>query len=436
MGPRGGERMSVVSLEARELRETVAVLSKTSAAETRQRAMDQFLARGFPTTQDEDWKYTDLTSVVDISERWLADAAVTGGESLNEAQIQEITSAVEAHWLVFENGYLNKGLSDTFAGLEISIASIDGGDTDLDMDDPLSDLSAALMTDGVSIQISEKARVDKPVGLLFADRATSGPQLTQARVHIHLGAGSAARFVEYHVSDGDQDHYSNVFVELSVSDDASVDYVRVQNRGNSHSQTQRLNVQLLECSTLRHFGLDIGGALARNDLKIDIAGENASAEFNGLYIGAEKQHIDNHTRVDHRVGPATSTQEYRGILSGRSRCVWNGKAIVHKGADGTDARQANHNLLLAEHCEINAKPELEIYADEVKCAHGTTVGQLDEAALFYLRSRGLDQKHAKRILTRAFATSVLLQSPIPELHDFITAQVEQRLTEIGSGDPE
>jgi Fe-S cluster assembly protein SufD len=185
---------------------------------------------------------------------------------------------------------------------------------------------------------------------------------------------------------------------------------------------------------MRHFGLDLGGALARSDLKIDIAGADASAEFNGLYIGSDQQHIDNHTRVDHRVGPATSAQEYRGILSGRSRCIWNGKAIVHKGADGSDAEQANHNLLLSAHSEINAKPELEIYADEVKCAHGTTVGQLDDAALYYLRTRGINPQHAKRILTRAFATSVVEKSPIAELRDLISSQVEQRLGDLDSED--
>ena len=428
--------MSVVALNADELRNVVAAAGDTATSKMRLRAVNSFLSRGFPSARDEDWKYTDLAGVIDISERWLASSPTSIDELPDTAQIREITSSIDANWLVFANGQLDRDLSDALSQSDITVSPIIDGEPDLDIDDPLSDLSAALMANGINIRVAKGTRLDKPIGLLFADRATSGPQLTQARVHVQLDASSAAKFVEYHTSAGEQDHYSNVFVGLSVDEDASVDYVRIQNRDQRHSQTARLNVHLSERSNIRHFGLDIGGALARSDLKIDIAGADASAEFNGLYIGAEKQHIDNHTRVDHRVGPATSAQEYRGILSGQSRCVWNGKAIVHKGADGTDAKQSNHNLLLAERCEVNAKPELEIYADEVKCAHGTTVGQLDEAALFYLRSRGLDTTHAKRVLTRAFATSVVMQSPIPEMHEFITNLVEQRLTEIGGGDAE
>jgi Fe-S cluster assembly protein SufD len=152
--------------------------------------------------------------------------------------------------------------------------------------------------------------------------------------------------------------------------------------------------------------------------------------FSGLYLAGDEQHIDNHTRVDHRKGPARSSQEYRGILSGRCRCVWNGKAIVHQGADGTDANQENHNLLLSENAEIDAKPELEIYADDVKCSHGTTVGQLDETALFYLRSRGMDKRQAVQMLTRAFAADLVGRVAVQAAKDTISALVENRLADL------
>jgi len=425
--------MSVVELSPDALKSAVAELAGTGPTESRQLALQQFLQRGFPTFHDEDWKYTDLTNVIDISERWLAHAPDAAIEDVDETAIREIQSSIDASWLVFSNGRLNQDLSDAFGDDAIVVAPINDDD-ELVVEDPLADLSVALMLDGISIRLDESKRVEKPIGLLFADRATLAPQVSQARINIRLDAGSAARVIEYHASSGDADHYSNVHIDVDIGDGANLDYVRLQNRDRGHCQTQRLNVRLNEVSKIRHLGVDLGGALARNDLKIDIAGAGASAEFNGLYVGADKQHIDNHTRVDHRIGPAKSTQEYRGIMSGRSRCVWNGKAIVHAGADGSDAEQANHNLLLSEHSEINAKPELEIYADEVKCCHGTTVGQLDEAALFYLRTRGLDPRDAKRVLTRAFTTRVIEKSPIPELRELLSAQVEQRLSEIGSGD--
>jgi len=425
--------MSVVSLQADSLGKAVAMLSGDSPAEPRQLAMQQFLKRGFPTPRDEDWKYTDLANVVNISERWLAHASALQAGALDASQLAEIQSSIDASWLVFANGHLNEELSDALSESAIEVTRIDNTKVGINIEDPLADLNAALMVDGISIRIKNNTQVEKPVGLLFLDRATSTPMVTQSRVQISLEAGSSARFVEYHASNGDADHYSNVVVDVTVAEDAIMDYVRLQNRGRRHCQTQRLNVRLEKSSRMRHFGLDLGGALARSDLKIDIVGAGAAAEFNGLYIGSDKQHIDNHTRVDHRVGPATSTQEYRGIMSGKCRCVWNGKAIVHRGADGSDAEQANHNLLLSAHSEINAKPELEIYADEVKCAHGTTVGQLDDAALFYLRTRGLDPQLAKRMLTRAFATSVIEKSPIPELRDLISSQVEQRLGDLDGG---
>ena len=429
--------MSVVALQRDTLGKAVAELSGDSSEKTRLDAMHQFLERGFPTPRDEDWKYTDLAEVIDISERWLAHAPGATSAAVDESHVREIQASVDATWLVFTNGRLNEELSDAMSVETMEISRNIGQDSELNTEDPLADLNAALMVDGVAIQINKATSTEKPIGLLFADQAESAPGATHTRVHINLESGSSAHFVEYHTSHGDAEHYSNVHIDLNVAHDASVDYVRLQNRhrGNhGHYQTQRLNVHLAENSAIRHFGIDLGGTLARNDLKIDINGSGASAEFNGLYIGGEKQHIDNHTRVDHRVGPATSGQEYRGILTGRSRAVWNGKAVVHAGADGTDAEQANHNLLLSEHSEINAKPELEIYADEVKCAHGTTVGQLDETALFYLRSRGLDMQHAKRVLTRAFATSVVEKSPIPELRELINSLVELRLAELGRGE--
>ncbi len=426
--------MSVVSLQPAALKKAVASLSKDGTATSRQQALQQFLERGFPTRRDEDWKYTDLADVIDISERWLAHLPDAATETVDEQHVRKIQASIEATWLVFTNGNLNEEWSDAMSESTLAIGRIDDQGAELDIEDPLSDLNAALMVDGIAIRINDNAAIEKPIGLLFADHATSTPLVTQARVQIVVESGCSARFIEYHSSSGEAEHYSNAYINVSVGENASIDYVRLQNRDRRHSQTQRLNVRLGDGSAIRHFSLDLGCALSRNDLKIDIAGADASACFNGLYISGEKQHIDNHTRVDHRIGPAKSVQEYRGILDGRSRCVWNGKAIVHAGADGSDAEQANHNLLLSEHSEINAKPELEIYADEVKCSHGTTVGQLDDDALFYLRTRGLDPQRAKQVLTRAFASSVVEKSPLPELHALINSLVEQRLAEIHVGE--
>ena len=385
------------------------------------------IAASFPTTRDEDWKYTDLSRPIAIGQGWL-DAGAK--EQTPDAElIDNIKSSADAAWIVIANGRLLESESDGLSEPGVEISPLVSDEPIIDV--PLANLITQLRTDGIRIRVTEDRLAERPIGLMIVDGAADGPVMSQTRIDIEFGERAAARFIEYHASSGNDEHYSNVLVRLTLADEASAEYLRFQDRALHHSQTARLNVHLGRDSRFTHCGIDLGNRLARNDLNVDIAGPGADATFNGLYVAGTGQHIDNHTRVDHRVGPAVSNQEYRGILSGRCRAVWNGKAIVHKGADGTDAQQANHNLLLSEHGEIDAKPELEIYADEVKCAHGTTVGQLDERALFYLRSRGLDEARAKRVLTRAFAATVVEHAPIAELHELIGERVEHRLREPG-----
>ena len=394
---------------------------------SRETALRRFQERGFPSTRLEDWKYTDLGRVAGIGERWLASGDDEPG--YDEASIRRIVGEIDAHWLVVANGRRVDTLSsvDGLAGVAVNPLAIDD---DPPRDDRLADLNAAFLEDGVEVRVSADFPADKPLGLLVADSTSGGPRMSQVRVDFRVDPGVELRLLEYHSSTGDDEHYSNVLMNLGLGENASVEMVRINVRGEEDSQTARLDLEMQRDSRFRHSGFDLGGRLVRNDLSIDIAAAGADAAFDGLYIVGEGQHVDNHTRVDHRVGPARSAQEYRGILAGRCRAVWNGKAIVHKGADGTDATQANHNLLLSDNGEIDAKPELEIYADEVKCAHGTTVGQLDESALFYLRSRGLDETTARKALIRAFATSVASHAAVAQIQEHVTALVEDRLATI------
>ncbi|MDE0756260.1 MAG: SufD family Fe-S cluster assembly protein, partial [Woeseiaceae bacterium] len=203
-----------------------------------------------------------------------------------------------------------------------------------------------------------------------------------------------------------------------------------QNHALDHISTNRFVANIDKDATFTHNNFDFGGDLTRNDIVAIIEGAGASVNLTGLYLASGAQHIDNHTRVEHRVGPAVSHEEYRGILNGRSRCVFNGQAVVFEGADGTDANQANHNLLLSDQAEIDTKPELEIYADDVKCSHGATVGQLDETALFYLRSRGLDTTEARRLLTQAFAANILNLLAIDEAREYVKLQLDERVASL------
>ena len=424
------------ALSQEALRAAAAKLPGGRLQDVRDAAIDQLAARGTPTLRHEDWKYTDLAPIIEISNDWLAsDTPVDAPDGL-AATIASVTQQREAHWIVIANGQIDATTLAAVNSAGIKAGLLSESNTLPGFDAPLADLNVALLRDGLRIEIEANQAIDKPIGLLIIDSAISSDSVAQSNISIAMAPNSSASFVEHHLSLGEQRHYANTIVSLDAQDGASARYLRLQERGTGHSQTGRLSARLGRDSTLDHCAFDLGGKLVRNDLEIEIDGPGAQAAFHGLYLAGDDQHIDNHTRVDHKVGPATSEQEYRGILGGSARCIWNGKAIVHAGADGTDAEQANHNLLLSEKAEIDAKPELEIYADEVKCAHGTTVGQLDQNALFYLRTRGLDKRAARRLLTRAFAEAVVAMTPIEDWHAVIGEQVIARLNDLTHGEDE
>lgn len=374
-----------------------------------------------PTTRNENWKYTDLSRARDISDRWLAAGCAVPVAEI-EDEIDAITGGIDAHWLVIANGKLARR-DESIDG--VSVAHLDHGPSGAD--NALAELNAALLKDGLRIRIDGKP--GKPVGLLVIDGGNQA-SVSQAYTEIECAPGSDTEIVEYHASFGSGEHYANSFLSLKLDANARASLVRFQDRDKRHVQTAHTAVSVGRDAILRMAGFDLGGGLIRNDLVVDLVGPGADIAFDGLYLAGDEQHIDNHTRVDHRVGPASSRQEYRGILNGKCRCVWNGKAIVHVGADGTDADQANHNLLLSDKAEIDAKPELEIYADDVKCSHGTTIGQLDESSLFYLRTRGLDKRHATQVLTHAFAADLVSRMPVEAAKGALAAIVESRLSDL------
>jgi Fe-S cluster assembly protein SufD len=422
-------KSAALSLDA--LRNAVETMPGDRLATSRHAALEHLQEHGLPTTRHEDWKYTDLAPVIDIGNRWLDSAGDHVPASGSADLVARICDSIEADWLIVLNGQPDDHSIASLAQPGITVTRLSESDCELAFNTPLADLNAALLQDGLRIHVGADAVLTRPIAILFIDDATTAPGMSQARVAIELAANSAANLVEYHVSLGPADHYANSVIELRVGDNARANYVRIQDC--KHHQTSRLTAVVGHDSTFNHCAFDLGGRLIRNDLTVDISTCGAQAILNGLFLVGGKQHVDNHTRVDHRAGPAESRQEYRGILTGHARGIWNGKAIVHAGADGTDAEQANHNLLLSDKAEIDAKPELEIYADDVKCSHGTTIGQLDETALFYLRTRGLSKHEAKQVLTRAFAQAIVSKSPIESMHELLTAMIADQLCDLMLG---
>ena len=389
---------------------------------------------GLPTKRDEDWKYTDLAPLVSIGNQWLE----LGGDVTPRADTSDIYAriqkSIDADWLLIANGQVDRDSIAALAQDGVTVELLSKHDDSANCSAPLANLNTALLRDGLRISVAANRSVKRPIGILVVDIAATAASLSQIRADVFVGANSTLDLIEYHASSGDGEHYANSVVNLTLDDNARANCVRIQDRDRMHNQTGRMAVTLGRDSQFRHCAFDFGGRLIRNDLVVDIAKPGSTAIFDGLYLAGENQHIDNHTRVDHRVGPATSQQEYRGVLTANARCIWNGKAMVHEGADGTDAEQANHNLLLSDKAEIDAKPELEIYTDDVKCSHGTTVGQLDETSLFYLRTRGIDKVGAKQILTTAFAQTIVsklpVESPRASLAELVTARLSGMLEAI------
>ncbi len=401
-------------------------LESDSLSAVREKAAESFRKNGFPTTAMEDWKYTDLKIAREISEQ-----AANAGDGESAVAVQA-PDDIDAYWFPISNGQPVTSDFPEIPGVTVQLLS--EADLDLRFDLPLADLNLALLSDGIYLKIEKGTSLDKPIGLLFVDHAGGRPLVSQGRVVIDVEPQASVDIVEMHLSNGDVPQYANVFIDLNLAETARANYARFQLRDWQSVQTARLSVTAAKDAVFRHLAIDVGGVLVRNDLAIDITGPGADVSFNGLYLADRGQHVDNHTRVDHRVGPATSQQEYRGIVKGHA--VWNGKAVVYEGADGTDADQANHNLLISETSSVDTKPELEIYAEDVKCSHGTTVGQLDDSALFYLRTRCLSEEQAKKIMTHAFANAIVERCPVEACKDWAADRVDAALNALSTDDTE
>ena len=428
--------MTGAAIDTDLLEQAVGQLPRDELAPARFDALARFRQTGFPTPRQEDWKYTNLAPAAELSNRWLREHGAlrraTAPKPAAAEYAQRLASLIDAHWVVIANGVVQPDSVAAIADQASGVRIASGTDTAAAVSDGVSDamslFNTILLRDALCVTLAPGTVLEKPIGVLVFD--DSGTAVSQPRIVIRAADQARAGIVEVHASAGEGGQFANALTDVSLGAGSALAWVRLQERGEAHYQVGRLTVRLGRDASFEHAAYDLGGALIRNDVAVDIAEPGAHVSLHGLYLAGGRQHIDNHTRVDHRTGPATSVEEYRGILGDRARCVWNGKALVHAGADGTDAQQANHNLLLSDHAEVDTKPELEIYADDVKCSHGATVGQLDANALFYLRTRGLSEQEAAQALTRAFASGIVARAPVSEARAYIEQAVETRLQQL------
>lgn len=385
----------------------------------RKEALECFLAKGFPTTRQEDWKYT---SVKTLQRRRFRIPA--GQSGVSAVQIQRyLPDAFPTCKLVFVDGLWMPGLSATDIPRGVTLASLAGMlDGEPDRLRPafgqLVDtatagfpaLTTSLMRDGAYIRVSKNVVCDRPIHLVFVATGQDGALIPVRNLVIAAG-GSRVTLIESHVSRTRSEYLSAGISEILAGEGAELTHYRIVDDSDAAFHVWETAVNLERDSHYAAYALSTGARLLRSDLSVILSAAGAGCTLGGLSLSAGRQHMDNHLRVEHRHPDGTSRQYYKSVLKDRARTVFDGRVVVHRDAQKTDARQSNHSLLLSGDAEADAKPQLEIYADDVRCTHGCTVGQLDEDALFYLRSRGVSERDAQDMLIRAFAADVLDQFP-------------------------
>jgi len=394
------------------------------SASRRAAAMQRFAELGFPGAREEAWKYTSLRRLE--SRRFVPAAPTTSSV--------DVPVAFVAQRLVLANGSPVGTVPAALGGFTLgtlTTASEDqllrpvlGGGTER-----FAALNAALSTGPLLLSTATGQRSEDVLQLTLITTG-AGPTLASPRVAVRMAAGSRARLLIDHVDDGAHEHFTNAVLDIELGAGAHLTLYRLQRQGERAFHIERIETRVGENATFIMRDSQLGAALARLDTNVGLDGRAAATELTGVFLADGARHLDSHIHVGHHAIETTSFQDYRGIAANKGRGVFNGKAIVHEGAQKSNARQVNRNLLLTRGAEIDTKPDLEIYADDVQCSHGTTTGQLDPNALFYLRSRGLSEPEARSALTRAFAGAVLARVDEPALAKYVHDELDRRLVRL------
>ncbi len=367
-------------------------------------AFARFLDQGFPTTRDEEWKFTNVAPIAQVE--WRRASTSRGG-----AVAPAAAGAIE---VVIANGRPDlSGCEGLPAGL--SIRSLQAASAEqalvsgpsLTADHPFVALNTAFFEDGLLIEVAPKAVIEPVIVLRFVTVAGAAPVMVSPRLRVIVGEQAQVSIIERYEGDGTGVTLTNAVSEFQLEPAAVVDHVKVQQELPAAFHLASTFVHLERSATFVSQAVTFGGRIARNDITATLAGEGAEATLNGLYVADGDTLVDTHTCIDHATPHCPSHEVYKGILAGQARAVFNGKIIVRPDAQKTDAKQTNKALLLSDDATINTKPQLEIFADDVKCTHGAAIGQLDADQMFYLRARGIAEADARNILIHAFASDVL-----------------------------
>lgn len=398
----------------------------------RRQAFHRWQATGFPTLRNERWKYTELMP--------LSQTEFTLPQPQNNAYQHLLPELIDNSLrLVFVDGQLQADISNlNTSSLQVkTIAEILSTDPTPLRDyfntaqilDGITDLNTALTENGVVINIPADKILTTPLHVIYLYT-----QMTNNMVHfkniIHLEKNAVATVIEHHIGQDGIRYFATALNHIKLDNNSKLTFYRWQEQGSDGYHINRTNLHQAARSQFNLFSFDVKGHLVRNELLQEFTGEHAVCDLAGLYVGSGKQHIDNYISLNHALPHCRSIQLFKGILDERAHGVFHGKVIVHKDAQKTDAKQHNANLILSNKAEIDTQPQLEIYADDVKCTHGAAIGQLDEEALFYLQSRGLSIELAKQILMYGFAADILQRIEQTEMRAFCQTRMRHYFSDM------
>jgi Fe-S cluster assembly protein SufD len=389
----------------------------------REAAFKRFAEVGFPTTRDEEWRFTNVAPIA--RRAWVAARAEAPGD------VDQLAPWASGNRIVFVNGRL--------AGTTMSaMKGVQAGDFNSDAEqylgtvagidhNPFVALNTAFLGQGAFVRVARGTVVEQPIHIVYVTIGQPGEAPhAHPRSLIVVGPDAQCTIVETYVGAGD--YFTNAVTEIVASDSAVVDHYKVTFEAPSAYHVATLQAALGRSTNFSSHSISLGGALVRNDAGVTLS-EGTEATVNGLYIVNGTQHVDNHTSIDHAKPHAQSHEVYKGILDDKASAVFNGRIIVRKDAQKTDSKQTNKNLVLSDEAVIDTKPELQIWADDVRCTHGATIGQLDAESLFYLQSRGIDKKNARSLLTYAFAQDIIDRVKVPALRDSLERILFEKFNE-------
>ena len=396
---------------------SVGASSQTAANALRKNGIERFMQLGFPTTKNEDWHFT---SVAPIVEREFTFVPARTGD-VTRADLAQFAFGAEWHTAVFVNGRFASELSD-LGRLDPKVrvlpladawskapelASKVGTILSAPETHAFTMLNTAFMPDGIVIHVGKGVEVAQPIHVVFVCDAHAAKTVMHPRNLIVMDANARATVIESYAATSDASYFTNTVTEVSVADGATLEHYKLQREGRRAFHVGTVEARQERNSHYISFSFATGASLSRTNIYTKLAGEGCGSTLNGLYMLDGEQHCDHQTRIEHAEPNCFSREVYKGVLDGRSHGVFNGKVYVHPIAQKTDGKQTNNTLLLSKDAQVDTKPQLEIFADDVKCTHGATIGRLDDTALFYMKSRGVDAETARRLLIYAFAADVL-----------------------------